>query len=275
MFAGEKTHPGWSPARFDPMHRAKANVREVSALVLDYDNPDGSKVAVTRVAEVWGQVYGLVHTSKRHTPTAPRWRIVLVLSRLVTPEEHARLWTWAAAEMRHMGVVVDASTRDASRFWFWPCRAEGGHFETRRLDGACLPVDHLLRYLDHEREREARRPHPTTADPSQATNDAEYAQAALRRGCEALAHARPGERNNTAAREAYALGGFVAAGLLDASEVARELRQATRRGGWERGDERRTHATITRQLKEGAETTAHCRGSARAREYPRPRRGAE
>jgi hypothetical protein len=266
VYAGEKKHPGWSPASFATnvrgaeieckrrscaRHRHHENVRDVSALVLDYDNKDGSNITLDRAAEIWRDRLGLVHTSKSHSPTAPRWRVVLVLSRLVTSEEHTRIWTWAERTMKSFGVVLDPSPSDASRFWFWPCRASGGHFEARRLNGEPLPVDALLRHLDVTGPKDTPNAKSQSAGPA-PSNDVEYALAALRRECEAVERAPRGERNPTVARAAYALGGFTARGLLDVVEVGNALREATRRGGWDRSEERRTNTTISRQLRAGA-----------------------
>jgi hypothetical protein len=53
-----------------------------------------------------------------------------------------------------------------------------------------------------------------------------YASAALEREISAVANAKPGSRNNALNKAAFALGGFVASGELDRSEVERELRVA-------------------------------------------------
>jgi len=249
-FASEHDHPGWSPARFDPMRRANENARDLVALVLDYDNKGGSNATIEQAARTWGRCFGLIHTTKRHAPTVPRWRMILPFSRPVSAEEHARIWEWARQIMAEDGIELDASTRDPSRFWFWPCSAGGGVFETRALDGAPLPVDRLLTFLDCQHDAAAARAAPSHS-PSSNLHDKAYAAAALRRACEALESAPRGERNTAAAREAYALGGLVAPRLLDRQEVARELEQATRRGGWDRSEERRTSTTIRRQLRAG------------------------
>jgi predicted P-loop ATPase len=146
-FLGEKKHPGWSPANFDLPRRAKANVRVVTALVLDFDNKgkDGERVAepitVDQIAEVLADHYGHIHTTRSNTPDWPRFRVVLPLSRPVTSAEYSQLWH--AADRRWPG--SDPATKDPSRFWYTPGIIGGAEcFEFRDLSGAFLDPDELL-----------------------------------------------------------------------------------------------------------------------------------
>ncbi len=133
-------HPGWSPATFERGQRSLETVRAVSAIVLDHD---AGEVALDRALFAWVGAMRLGYTTKSHEAAAPCWRIVLPLSRLVTAAEQARIWTWAAARMEER-CKLDTSTRDASRFWYWPCRTEAGVFEVLAEPGPLLDVDEVL-----------------------------------------------------------------------------------------------------------------------------------
>lgn len=135
-YLGKDSHPGWSPARFEPCRRGMENVREVFALCLDFD--DGE--TIEEITEKLSGYYGLLHTSRKHTPEAHRFRVVLPLSRPVSPFEFAALWVRFAP----FAGTVDPSPKDASRFWFLSGTPEGGEFRSVRLNGDPLNVDWWL-----------------------------------------------------------------------------------------------------------------------------------
>ncbi len=136
-FKGEQSHPGWSAAVFEPCKRELANVKSITALVLDYDK--GGTIA--EAEKVWEKYYGLIHTTRRHSPDEHRFRVVLPLSRPVTPEEYAKVWREAA---KIAGGVVDPQPKDPSRFWFLPGSADRDSFIAVHLTGQYLEPDRLL-----------------------------------------------------------------------------------------------------------------------------------
>ena len=136
--ATKQDAPGWSPCLLERDSRAAGTrALALSALVVEHD--DGRSVEAA--AEVWGDWYGCIYTTFSHRPEAPRFRIVIPLSRTVTPEEHAQLWRWA----QKIDPTIDAKARDAKRFWFLPAIAPGGVYEYRELAGAILDVPQVLR----------------------------------------------------------------------------------------------------------------------------------
>lgn len=141
-FAGKMEHGGWSPVLFDPPARAKANVKWVFALVLDYDK-DGSW---ERIHEAWCHSYGLLYTTKSHgapNTIGDRLRLVLPLDRPVTSDEYTRIWDWAARMSQEIGCPVDKQTKDASRFWYTPSTPPGG-WRSIKLDGKAINPDAIL-----------------------------------------------------------------------------------------------------------------------------------
>lgn len=129
--------PVWSPATFNGT-RANANVVSVGTLVLDFD--DGLPVATA--AGIASGLAGAWHTSWSHTPQCPRFRLALALSRVVSPDEYARLWKWASAKFTVGGLAPDPACKDAARPWFLPVRRPG--FASGVLPGSPVDVDAIL-----------------------------------------------------------------------------------------------------------------------------------
>ncbi len=128
------TGRGWSPAEFHPPERKLENVERVHALVLDYDG----NVSIDEMLTALAGYECLVHTTRSHTPESPRFRVVLPLSRSVTPKEYESLWAGAAE--RWSG--LDKSTKDPSRFWYVP-GTDNDHFLAFTLQGEKLNPDAL------------------------------------------------------------------------------------------------------------------------------------
>lgn len=134
-------HPGWSAVLFDPPKRGLRNVRQVYAVVLDFD----AGATFDAAASVWAGAYGLVYTTKSHTAEGDRFRVVLPLARPVSVQEHGQIWQWAAG--LHGDQRPDGQCKDASRFWYCPTRPAGG-WRALRLTGTPLDPDAILRQLD-------------------------------------------------------------------------------------------------------------------------------
>jgi replicative DNA helicase len=159
VFWGDKEHPGWSPACFDPVQRAAANVRTVWCLTLDYDGGESIDATQGRVGAFAG---GLIHTTRKHRPESPRFRIVLPLNRPVSGFEFGELWKRVAAVAGN----VDKSTKDPSRFWFLPGCPPESEFIAREFEGPNLDVDFWLAKPDPE-ARQAPLPTPAKLAPQQ------------------------------------------------------------------------------------------------------------
>ncbi len=152
--------PGWSPAIYDPPHRAKENIKQVFGLVLDYD-----KAAIwDRVIALWQEFYGLAYTTKSHNIDRHRVRVVLPLSRPVTTDEYDRLWIWADRQSRNMDLITDAQAKDASRFWYEPTLPDGDTWRAMRLTGSPLDVDATLPQVETTPLRVVKPPEPLSTD---------------------------------------------------------------------------------------------------------------
>lgn len=155
-FAGNFEHPGWSPARFEPCLRSLENLREVTALCFDFD----SGTTIAEALERFDPFFGLLQTTRSHTPESHRFRVVLPLARAVSRFESYELWKRVAP----LAGRVDGQTKDPSRFWYLPGPMLGGEFLAERLNGQPLDPDEWLAKPDP-----TARPveMPRTTDPSQ------------------------------------------------------------------------------------------------------------
>jgi predicted P-loop ATPase len=138
-YRGDRQHPGWSAAEFDPPERALANVKLVHALVLDYDNTKGgdpveNPITIEQATEMFADYMGIIHTTRSHTIDWPRFRVILPLTTPLDRLAYASLWQ--AAERRWPG--LDPAPKDPSRFWYTPGIPEDGVFEAVLLTGAWL-----------------------------------------------------------------------------------------------------------------------------------------
>ncbi len=139
-YRGDMRHPGWSAAVFEPCERANANVIGMSALVLDYD--DGA--TIESAVEHWSEFFGVLHTTRKHAADAPRFRVVLPFTRIVTPDDYEAIWRWASEIATAAGHRIDPSTKDPARFWFLPGINKGGEYRSVRLTGAPIDPDPIL-----------------------------------------------------------------------------------------------------------------------------------
>ncbi len=102
--------PCWAPAELDGRR-----VVAVTAVVLDVD--DGATIAAAHDAS--GPFTVALHTSSRHTPEAPRFRLVLPLSQPVPGDRWTEAWRLAVDAL---GLHIDRSCANANRRYLLPAR---------------------------------------------------------------------------------------------------------------------------------------------------------
>lgn len=115
-----------------------------SMLTLDLDHA---------VPEVWDAVTMLfdfkclMYSTHKHTPEAPRVRLIIPLSREVSAEEYAPVSRMVAKDI---GLeMVDDTCHEAARLMYWPSTSSDGVFLFESQDGPMLnPDDILARYKD-------------------------------------------------------------------------------------------------------------------------------
>ena len=88
-----------------------------------------------------------VYSTHKHTPEAPRLRLLIPLSRPVTPEEYQAVSRRIAADL---GIDhFDDTTFEPSRLMYWPSTSLDGEFFFQTIDeGWINPDDVLSRYAD-------------------------------------------------------------------------------------------------------------------------------
>lgn len=138
----------------DQRYRGAPDPACLHALILDYD--DEPAWSLEQVERWWPGVQHVAHTSKSHQqvknagtsserPAMPRGRVILALSRPVTPEEYRRICLWV--ESGRFGQVGVTELRTLNRIYWCPI-ARPGYEHAVCLTGAAIDVDALLSTLD-------------------------------------------------------------------------------------------------------------------------------
>lgn len=235
-----KDGPAFSPVTYrEGTTRGKANVEAVHALVLDIDHAGEPP---WDLLERWEYVG---HTTFQHTPAAPRWRVVIPLSRPVSGTDWPGVWLRANA---YFANCLDPSTKDSSRIFFFPSCPPGAEHLVRQQHAALLDPDELPEV-------------PVYAPPPRINNTAvrsylgSWAARFTQAKCDQLAlMPRESGRNSACNRIAHLLAGLVADPSHNLGEdVVREgLLEACARNGLIAEDgERSVLATIESGFESG------------------------
>jgi len=116
--------------------------RSMLTLDMDYASPG-----------VWEQIESLydwaccIYSTHKHTPEAPRLRIVIPLAREVSEDEYPALGRMVAKEI---GIdMFDDTTYEPSRLMYWPSTPSDGEFVFKEKSGELLDPDvYLGKYQD-------------------------------------------------------------------------------------------------------------------------------
>lgn len=129
-----------------PRRMASAMINRC-ALTLDADNiPPGGTQDVLRRVDGFNCLY-VVHSTRKHSPDAPRLRIIFLPNRDVTPDEYEpiarRLAEWLGMEL------FDPTTFEASRLMYWPSVCADAEYVYTYQDRPFIDADAILRtYTD-------------------------------------------------------------------------------------------------------------------------------
>lgn len=117
----------------------RSRVEHRSLLCLDAD------FAAPSLWDDWALLEGYaaaVYSTHKHTPEKPRLRLVVPLSRNVTPEEYQAIGRRVAADL---GIdQFDDTSYQPQRMMYWPSASQDGEFVFRYLDGPFLDPDVIL-----------------------------------------------------------------------------------------------------------------------------------
>lgn len=113
--------------------------RSVLTLDMDYGKPG-----------IWDQIQGFkccIYSTHKHTPAAPRLRLLIPLAREVSEDEYPALGRMVA---KQIGIdLFDDTTYEASRLMYWPSTSADGEFLFKEIDGQLLDPDkYLAMYKD-------------------------------------------------------------------------------------------------------------------------------
>lgn len=217
------------PALDGQPHRNKACAlpRRFVGLDVDGSTPEAFAAAVLHLQ----RYSGLIYTTASHTPAAPRFRVVLELdmpaprAELIAASSAIRARIDAAlAEDGHAALPWDASCDRPEQPLYLPLAGAQAYV----MDGVPLALGELLADVPAKPAQDA----PQAPRVASVAEPTAWALGALESACRAVASAPEGDRNNVLNREAYSMGGFVAAGQLSAAVVEAALFDATQRAGY-------------------------------------------
>ncbi len=89
----------------------------------------------------------VLHTTHSHTLENPRYRLIMPLSREVSPDEYVAISRRVAGDL---GIeLFDKTTFEVNRLMFWSSVSSDGVFEANRQDGSWIDPDEILaKYVD-------------------------------------------------------------------------------------------------------------------------------
>lgn len=230
--------------------RKKALAEGADILMIDVDGEAGRReldgaavdVACAGLTCIRYSTYSHGVPGKGH-----RERIILPLKRRLAPEEHPNLYQWAIEWFSACGVgKLDTGCKDITRLMYTP-----GDVDPRstidpwyyKQEGAWLDPDALPdgqsvgQIIEAQRraaaEAEAQRQRDAAARRARrrtrfggrrvALDPSARADSMLSWACDEIRSAGEGERHKTACRVAFAIGGWVGAGVLDRTKAVGDL----------------------------------------------------
>lgn len=135
---------GFVLGRLKGGRRKKDCVISRSAVTLDMDY---GREGIIDEIEMFFDMKMMIYSTHKHTPENPRLRLIIPLSREITPDEYGAVSRKIAEDI---GIeLFDDSTYEPSRLMYWPSTSADGDFVFREIDGAVVNPDEVLsRYKD-------------------------------------------------------------------------------------------------------------------------------
>ena len=115
-----------------------------SGLTLDMDYATAD---IPEQIEMFFDFRCLIYSTHKHTPEHPRLRLIIPLSRNVSPDEYTAVARKVAEEIGME--LFDDTTYEPSRLMYWPSTSSDGEFVFRDIEGDILNPDTVLaKYRD-------------------------------------------------------------------------------------------------------------------------------
>ena len=142
-------------------HRTKMSVRTRGALTLDVDHPEEGFESLVELSLPYAAAMHSTHSS---TKRAPRYRLIVPLSRPVAPDEY---YVAAGAVMQALGEGnFDPGSNQPERYMFKPGTSEPTSYYHHVFDGPIADVDQLLADFDPDLSKlPAPKVHKNKRDP--------------------------------------------------------------------------------------------------------------
>lgn len=151
--------------------RKSNNVTGRDIITLDFDNVPGwqTDMVIDKMNEL--NCSYCVYSTRKHTPAAPRLRVIVPFDRTVTPDEYEPCARRVAA---HIGIgMADPTTFEVCRLMYWPSCCSDSEFVYKTNDAPLISADFLLgTYVDW---------HDLTSWP-QTPNAVSYQRLAMKQG---------------------------------------------------------------------------------------------
>ncbi|MCC8067208.1 MAG: virulence-associated E family protein, partial [Clostridiales bacterium] len=132
---------GYVAGKLKNGRRKKETVVFRSCLTLDMDYGDPDMDLEGYLSMLLG-CRAVIYSTHTHRPESPRYRIVIPLSRDVSPDEYTAIARKVAADIDIE--LFDDTTYEAHRLMYWPSTSSDGEFYYRKLDGEVLDADEIL-----------------------------------------------------------------------------------------------------------------------------------
>ena len=84
----------------------------------------------------------MLHSTHSHRKNSPRFRLIVPLSREVTPDEYVAVARWVAGELNIER--FDSTTFELNRLMFWPSVSKDAEYYIRKSKGSILDPDWVL-----------------------------------------------------------------------------------------------------------------------------------
>lgn len=151
--------------------RKSNNVTGRDIITLDFDNVPGwqTDMVIDKMNEL--NCSYCVYSTRKHTPAAPRLRVIVPFDRTVTSDEYEPCARRVAA---HIGIgMADPTTFEVCRLMYWPSCCSDSEFVYKTNDAPLISADFLLgTYVDW---------HDLTSWP-QTPNAVSYQRLAMKQG---------------------------------------------------------------------------------------------
>ncbi|WP_092563125.1 VapE domain-containing protein [Anaeromicropila populeti] len=130
---------GFVLGRLKEGRRKKDSILSRTAITLDMDY--GTKDIIDQL-ELFHDIKCVLYSTHKHTPENPRLRLILFLTREVTPHEYGAISRMLASDIGME--LFDDSTYEPSRLMYWPSTSADGEFLYKEIEGKVINPDEVL-----------------------------------------------------------------------------------------------------------------------------------